>query len=276
MPASITALPPELIGKVFRSLGRLCEATRLAQTCPLMYAVWRDNRSSLCKTLVWNSPLFWRYGTYNDYIKFWEGVTLVESAKQLERLRQDYDEHEDGFVAARRIRATAFQVRAAAKQIDWQINEYWEGQCPFEYKSPEDLAWQRLAELAIGRMLYRLLIHFDRGVNINYRGRISLLVNGEVVSDQGLWQLAKFVAFHWEPHWEFPNVGPLVGNPERCDCVEDPNMDMRFCDHNGWSSLVDVVEDEYEELVESSEYEELVESSESSGSDWQSDSDSES
>ncbi|KAF8544589.1 hypothetical protein BDD12DRAFT_814852 [Trichophaea hybrida] len=88
MPAFITTLPPELIGKVFRSLDHLCDAMRLAQTCPLMYDVWRDNRSSLCKTLVWNSPLFWSYGIKNDYIKVPQGVTLVESAKQLERARQ--------------------------------------------------------------------------------------------------------------------------------------------------------------------------------------------
>ena len=87
MPASITTLPPECIGAVFRSLDRCCDATHLAQTCPLMYAVWHDNRSALCKALVWNNPLFWRYSKTNGYIEVSDGMTLVESAKQLQRVR---------------------------------------------------------------------------------------------------------------------------------------------------------------------------------------------
>ncbi|KAF8541843.1 hypothetical protein BDD12DRAFT_908359 [Trichophaea hybrida] len=276
MPASITTLPPELIGKVFRSLDRCCDATHLAQTSPLMYAVWRDNRSALCKVLVWNNPLFWRYSKSNDNsahsffpsdllstIEVSDGVTLVESAKQLERARPDYDEHEDGFVAAKRIVASAFQVRDVASDIVWQINEYWEGSCPFEYRSQEETAWFRLAEPTIGRMLYRLLIYHYRGEKIRYRKRSSLQINGEVVSKKGLSQLIDFIVQH---DWEFPDVAPLTGTA-RCGCHEIPDRDMELCDHQGWEPLVHAV---------ASEYEELAESSESSGSDWQLESDSKS
>ncbi|KAF8544590.1 hypothetical protein BDD12DRAFT_480159 [Trichophaea hybrida] len=160
----------------------------------------------------------------------------------------DYDEHEDGFVAAKRIHTIASQVRFVACQIDWQINEYWEGRCPFAYQSREEDNWFRLAEPSVGRMLYRLLIYHDRGVKISYEECSCLRVNGEVISEKGLRQLICFLVYHDR---EFPNVGPLTG-AKRCDCHEIPDMDMELCDHKGWRELVDAVVDEYEVLVESS------------------------
>jgi len=175
-------------------------------------------------------------------------MTLLTYASYL-----DYDEHEDGFVAARRIYTTASQVRTTVPDIIWQIGEYWEGQLPWEYQSPPEIAWRRYAEPTVGCMLYRLLVYHNRGVNFFFRGSSNLQVNGEVVADEGLWEQTNFVACHWKPNWSFPNVGPLVGNPERCDCAEDPDMDMGLCDHKEWRSLVHAMEDDYVQRMELSE-----------------------
>jgi hypothetical protein len=83
-------LAPELVIEIFGLLDDLRSATRLASTCRYFHSIWLGERSKLCQKLVWEHPLLCEYSRPEDDqdSQVPEGVTLVESAKQLERLRR--------------------------------------------------------------------------------------------------------------------------------------------------------------------------------------------
>jgi hypothetical protein len=87
-PVGFTTIPIELITEIFCSLDNVGSAARLSQTSQLMYGVWLENRSTLSVRLLWTHPLFWNYQREDEGEHVPEGLTLIASAEQLERLRQ--------------------------------------------------------------------------------------------------------------------------------------------------------------------------------------------
>jgi hypothetical protein len=87
MRAIFHTLPPELMTNIFESLDDVQSATRLASTCGYFNAIWLKDRSALCKKQVWGHPVLAHYRRPR-HEQVPKGVTLVESAKQLERVRR--------------------------------------------------------------------------------------------------------------------------------------------------------------------------------------------
>jgi hypothetical protein len=87
--ASFHALAPEMVAQVFDSLDHVGSATSLASTCHYMHSIWLDNGSRQCEKLVWAHTLLCEYArpNHDEDEQVPEGETLVDRAKQLERLR---------------------------------------------------------------------------------------------------------------------------------------------------------------------------------------------
>ncbi|KAA8908984.1 hypothetical protein FN846DRAFT_943571 [Sphaerosporella brunnea] len=216
MPTTICTLPRELLSEIFGDLEQLSSAIALARTCKQMYIVWVGDRSDICFELLPTHPLLNRC-LYPDPTS-----ALLDEYSSLWRdgLYMDYKYHgvvpRDGFKFAERILIVARGVRRAATEIlglirSFQLHtemNYLDLTASLSCMPFDEGGWAHYGEVAIARLLYRLLVHLHE-YRYNNNG---FQVAGH--RDFTLYALATFIANFWRPDWGFPNITDIVSEDD--------------------------------------------------------------